>query len=238
VKIRFGDYTLDDDRRQLLGAGASIHISPKAYELLKLLLVLRPKAVSKADLQARLWPDTFVSEVNLAALISELRAALGEPGRHGRFIRTVHGFGYAFGYEEAVTENDREDPAHAVVVPDSERATPARETASSAATCWLTWGEREYPLREGAQVIGRGAAADVRIDALSISREHARLFCGADGATVEDLESKNGTWIGRASVNGPTRIEDGDEIRLETVTLVFHSLRAAASTMTVERVNH
>ena len=105
MKIRFDDYTLDDDRRQLLHDGGEVHISPKAYELLKLLLALRPKAVSKGELQSRLWPDTFVSEVNLAALVAELRVALGEPGRHGRFIRTLHGFGYAFAYEPAVDED-------------------------------------------------------------------------------------------------------------------------------------
>ena len=80
-------------------------MSPKAYELLKLLLEQRPKALSKAELHERLWPGTFVSEVNLAALVNEVRAALGERGRHGRFIRTVHGFGYAFAHE-AVTDGD------------------------------------------------------------------------------------------------------------------------------------
>jgi Tol biopolymer transport system component len=52
--------------------------------------------VSKGDLQARIWPDTFVQEANLGVLVSELRAALQDTGRQHRYIRTVHGFGYAF----------------------------------------------------------------------------------------------------------------------------------------------
>ena len=229
MKIRFDDYTLDDDRRQLLRGADEVHVSPKAYELLKLLLGLRPKAVSKADLQAKLWPDTFVSEVNLAALIAELRSALGEAGRHGRFIRTVHGFGYAFSYDEATTEREEDatPPAAPAPVPP-----PAAEPLH-AASCWLAWGDRDFPLRKGAQVIGRGPSADVRIEALSISREHARLRWEGVQATIEDLNSKNGTRVGGTKIEGPTRIEDGDEIQLGTVTLVFRNLDAPGSTVTV-----
>ena len=85
MRVRFAGFTLDEGRRQLLEGEADIHLSPKAYELLKVLLEQRPNALSKVELHERLWPSTFVSEVNLAALIAELRAALGE---HGRFIRT------------------------------------------------------------------------------------------------------------------------------------------------------
>ena len=102
-------------------------------------------------------------------------------------------------------------------------------------TCWLAWGDREYALREGAQIVGRGPAADVRIDALSISREHARLCWHGVEATVEDLGSKNGTYVGASKVDGPRRIEDGDEIRLGTVTVVFRNLLAPGSTATVLR---
>ncbi len=220
MRIRFGEYTLDDGRRQLLRAGEEVHLSPKAYELLKLLLAMRPHAVSKSDLQARLWPDAFVSEVNLAALVAEVRAALGEAGRHGRFIRTVHGFGYAFDFQSAIVEED------------GRAAAPATPSIARV-ECWLTWGEVEFPLREGEQIIGRGRSADVRIEALSISREHARLRWDGAMATIEDLGSKNGTSIAGTRILGPTRIGDGDQIRIGTVTLVFHNLRAPASTVTI-----
>lgn len=106
MRFQFGDFTLDDDRRQLLAGDKVVHLSPKAYELLKALVEERPRALSKSELHERLWPRTFVSEVNLAALVVEVRAALGDRGRHGRFIRTVHGFGYAF-EQEAQEEDDR-----------------------------------------------------------------------------------------------------------------------------------
>jgi DNA-binding winged helix-turn-helix (wHTH) protein len=225
VKIQFGAFTLDQGRRQLLGAEGDIHLSPKAYELLKVLLEQRPKALSKAELHERLWPSTFVSDVNLAALIAELRAAFGDHARRGQFIRTVHGFGYAFDGEATTLD--------APPFPVPPAATPAGGAAPAAdSACWLSWGERDYPLKPGDQTIGRDRTADVRIDALSISRVHARLSCHAAEASIEDLGSKNGTWVKGQRVAAPVSLEDGDEVRLGTVTLVFRNLNAPGSTMT------
>jgi len=79
VRLRLGDLTFDGESRQLLRGVEEVHLSPKAFELLKILIDERPRAMSKQELHERLWPDTFVSEVNLASLIAEIRAALGEP---------------------------------------------------------------------------------------------------------------------------------------------------------------
>ena len=188
----------------------------------------RPNAISKVDLHERLWPNTFVSEVNLAALVAELRSALRDQGRQGRFIRTVHGFGYAFAFEEAQVEGG--------VPPAASRAAPASPAAPRAAalnTCWLSWGEREYVLTPGVQTIGRDGQAAVRIDALSISRAHARITCGADAVSIEDLQSKNGTWVNGTKVSGVLPLTDGDEVRLGSVTLTFRNVAAARPTLTV-----
>lgn len=56
----------------------------------------RPNPIAKTELFERLWPDTFVSEANLASLVKEIRAAIGDDARAPRYIRTVHRFGYAF----------------------------------------------------------------------------------------------------------------------------------------------
>src|SRR3954467_6918119 len=90
VRIQFGRFTLDLQTRQLSNAGRVVHLEPKAFDLLSTLVLERPKAVSKADLQERLWPGTFVSEANLSNLVAEVRAALGDPARTPKFVRTVH----------------------------------------------------------------------------------------------------------------------------------------------------
>ena len=73
------------------------HLSPKAFELLRMLVEHRPRALSKQELHEHLWPATFVSEVESGRVsIAELREALGDIARQPRFIRTAHRFGYAF----------------------------------------------------------------------------------------------------------------------------------------------
>ena len=96
MRIRFGPFTLDLDTRQLTRGKREIHLSPKAFELLMALALDRPKVLSKAVLQERLWPDTFVVEANLSNLVAEIREALGDRGRTPTWVRTAHGFGYAF----------------------------------------------------------------------------------------------------------------------------------------------
>lgn len=73
----------------------------------------------------------------------------------------------------------------------------------------------------------------MRIDALSVSRVHARIRCRAVDAFIEDLGSKNGTWVNGRKVEGSVHLEDGDEVRLGTITLTFRNLKAPGSTATV-----
>ena len=88
--------------RELVRAGQAVALSPKALQLLGILVEHHPNALSKIDLQQRLWPGTFVVEKNLTNLIGEIRGALGDDPEQARFIRTVHRFGYAF--REPATE--------------------------------------------------------------------------------------------------------------------------------------
>jgi hypothetical protein len=68
VTIDFGDCTFDPEARELLRAARRVDLAPKALELLQALLEARPRALSKAELRDRLWPDTFVSDTSRAVL--------------------------------------------------------------------------------------------------------------------------------------------------------------------------
>jgi len=96
MKVCFGDYELDLGTRLLSRSGAVVHLSPKAFEVLRVLVERRPNAVSKSELHERIWPGTFVSDDSLSRLIVELREAIDDNARKPRFVRTLHGFGYAF----------------------------------------------------------------------------------------------------------------------------------------------
>jgi DNA-binding winged helix-turn-helix (wHTH) protein/WD40 repeat protein len=103
----FGDFELDQERRQLLRSGQPVPLEPKAYELLSLLLERRPRALSRAQIRDVIWSGTYVSESTLAVVVNGIRQALGDDARHPRFIRTVHGFGYAFCGEVCESKDGR-----------------------------------------------------------------------------------------------------------------------------------
>jgi DNA-binding winged helix-turn-helix (wHTH) protein len=211
LKTSFGPFTLDGDTRQLTRDGRPIHLSPKAFELLAALAAERPNVLSKAVLQQRLWPETFVAEANLSNLIAEVRAALGDSARTPTYLRTVHKFGYAF----CGQATDSSAPV----------------AAETHVVCWLEWGTKRFPLTPGAHVIGRDPDAEIRLDGSTVSRRHARVIVNADRVVLEDSGSKNGTFRGAERVTDPVALSDGDRLRIGSVQIVFH-LRGRDSTET------
>src|SRR3954454_19515369 len=136
VAYRFGGFTLDPETRQLLIDGDELHMPPKAFDLLAMLVANRTRAVSKVELQQRLWPSTFVEETNLATLVADIRRALRDSAANPRFVRTLYGFGYRF-----VAEATEDLSAHRV--------------DSSLTKLWLVGDRVQIPLMEAANVIGR-----------------------------------------------------------------------------------
>ncbi len=212
VSIRFGAFTLDLDTRQLTHGGREIHLAPKAFDLLVTLVLDRPKVLSKAELQQRLWPDTFVAEANLSNLVAEIREALGDRARTPLFIRTAHGFGYAF-------------------CGDATTSPGVHETEPDRPLCWIEWGRQRFPLSAGEHVIGRDPDVEVRLDASTVSRRHARLVVTAEGTVLEDFGSKNGTFRGSERVTSPIHLVDGDAIHFGSLLVTFH-VRGPGSTET------
>ena len=203
MRSRFGRFTLDSDTRQLLGDGAEIHLSPKAFDVLCTLVERRPHVIEKTDLQARIWPDTFVVDANLNVLIGEIRRAIGDKPHKPEFIRTVHGVGYAFC---GAAVDVREAPA-----------------APRALLCWLVWKGKTFPLAEGDNVIGRDPGCGVWLDAPGVSRRHARIRIDSSSRRValEDLGSTNGTLVRRRKIQGDVPLNDGDPITVGTVDLTI-----------------
>lgn len=113
----FGEFVLDLNTRELARAGIPVSLSPKAFQLLGILVENHPKALSRIELQDRLWPRTFVVEKNLTNLVGEIREALGDDPAHPRFIRTVHRFGYAFRDASPIESRGRTDRSSLVVLP-------------------------------------------------------------------------------------------------------------------------
>src|SRR6187399_579668 len=93
--IRFGTFEFDSQARRLRRDGVDIHLSPKAFELLGLLVDAAPRVVAKRELHSRLWPGGSVADATLVALVKQLRRALDDRDRQAPLIRTLHRVGYA-----------------------------------------------------------------------------------------------------------------------------------------------
>jgi hypothetical protein len=177
-----------------------VHLAPKAFDLLLILVKNRPNAVSHEQLHAALWPGVHVSETSLAALVTQLRKALGDTSDDGHVIRTVHRVGYAF-------------------IGD---AVAAGQAAGSAApVCRLIWRRKPIEVPVGESIIGRDRRCAVRIDADSVSRQHARLSATGHDVSIEDLGSKNGTWVDGERIHGLVPLTDGACFRLGSETVRF-----------------
>jgi DNA-binding winged helix-turn-helix (wHTH) protein len=212
MRERFGDCIFDSDTRELIRADRTVHISPKGLALDELPLERRPRAISKEEIQKRLWPDAVVLEANLTNLAAEVRAAIGDSARTPAWIRTVHGFGYAFSG-------------------DVTKETPKETRASG--PIYRLFGEKKVSLGEGEHVLGRDPDADVFIDNTAVSRRHARISIAAGRVQLEDLGSHNGTFVNGRKIDGLVEIADGDVITLGPVTMTFRILGPQGSTETV-----
>lgn len=195
----FGDCTLDPGARELRRAGQRVELSPKAFELLLALVAVRPRALSRAEIHDHLWPRTFVSEASLRQVVMELRRGLGDDPVAPGVVRTVRRFGYAFSAE--------------VTPADPRPAVPAR--------CAVLLGAFELPLAAGANVLGRDPAATIRLTSEKASRQHARIVVTDAGAVLEDLGSKNGTYLNDSRLEGSAPLKAGDRIRIGRELLVF-----------------
>lgn len=219
MRVVFGECEFDSGRRLLLRHGSAKALSPKAFQLLEFLLDRRPEAVSKAELLTHLWPETFVSDGSLHNLVAEVRAALGDEPRAARYIRTVPRYGYAFHGDARLA------PAVDVEVAQLARSGPR-----------LISRRHEWLLAEGLNLVGRDGDCAVRIDSATVSRHHARIVVTRGEATVEDLGSKNGTYVDGRPVRLPVALKDGGQIRIGSVKMTYRALGALPSTVTQRRM--
>ena len=212
MRIVFGDCELDSGRRILLRHGRETPLSPKAFQLLELLVDRRPEAVAKSELLEHLWMEVSVSDASLHNLVAEIRAALGDNPRAARYIRTVPRFGYAFQAD-------------------------ARPAARDSKTAQLSGprvvsGDREWLLAEGSNLVGRDRGCAVYVNSPTLSRRHACIVIQGVDALLEDLGSKNGTYVNRHPVSQPVVLNDGDHIQFGSVEMIYCKEALLPSTVT------
>ena len=187
MRYEFGNVSLDMDARLLRRGERVLHLSPKALELLSILITERSRVVPRQELYDRLWPATFVVEANLPVLIREIRRAIGDDKRST--IRTVHGTGYSFAapVQEAVVARARNAPRSFVHM--------------------FLHGTRECPLGEGDNLVGREPTAEVFLNLAPHSARRASVPANRRGFALHspcstaqpDPASHSETWAASGS---------------------------------------
>lgn len=214
--VRFGAFTFDAAARKLWRGSAVIHLPPKVFDLLAVLVDAAPRVVGKRELHQRLWPGGAVTDATLSALVKHLRRALGDGQQTVPLVRTVNRVGYAL---DAQVQPQAEAPAAGVM------------------QRWLLLGLRRQPLAEGECIVGRDTEAQVRIEAVTVSRRHARLQISAAGCLIEDLGSKNGTCVDGQRLDGaPVALRDGSQLLFGTVAATYREAGLVAPTLTLHGV--
>jgi DNA-binding winged helix-turn-helix (wHTH) protein len=218
MKIRFARCRLDTDSRRLFRGPREVHLSPKAFELLRVLVENRDRALSKAELLDKIWPGIFVSDMSLARVVTEVRQAVGDRARRAQIIRTVHAHGYAF----VADVKDEVDAATTTVRPPE---------------YWLTTSTQTFPLQPGEHIVGRDPASTIWLDSPKVSRRHARVSVREDQVVIEDLGTKNGTYVRGERLSGTCTLEPSDEILIGPFRMRFRVSACSPTTETeaVER---
>jgi DNA-binding winged helix-turn-helix (wHTH) protein len=208
VRSQFGPFSIDADARQLFRGEVELHLSPKAFDLLCLLIQERPKVIERRELHARIWPATHVVDANLNVLVAEIRRALGDNPQQPQYIRTVHGVGFAFCGQLA--------------------AGAMATLAGDVIRCWVVAPDGTFRLSEGDNIVGRDPLCHVFLDTPGVSRRHAilRVDSPAKAVVVRDLGSTNGTLVGGTPVTQVTELNDGDVVTVGSVELTVRVRRS------------
>jgi DNA-binding winged helix-turn-helix (wHTH) protein len=218
MTFRFGQIRFDLNRRQLLREGREYPLQPKALDLLRVLIEARPRVLNKAEIMDLVWPDSYVAEANVAILIGEIRAALADSARQPQFIRTHFGIGYSF-------------------IGDVTELTRFAATSHAGPLFVLSLGLRKIALLQGDTSVGRDPSSDIMIPDPSVSRQHARISVDRQHASVEDLNSKNGTRLNGERIQESAAVCHSAEIYFGSVRTTIEMAGATElSTLTIEDI--
>ncbi len=217
--FHLGDWLVEPTLDRISRDGTVLQLRPRAMDVLVCLAMEAGKLAAKRHLIDAVWQTEFVSDHALTQVIAEIRAALGDDARNPAYIENIPRKGYRL--VAAVT------PVEAAIRPVREATLPLR----------LQGNGTEYPLSQGSNVIGRTADAAVCIDRTEVSRCHARVVVNGTTATVEDLGSKNGTFLNGQRLHQPTVLADGDEIWIGRSVARFRYLIDGEPTQTEHTVS-
>jgi DNA-binding winged helix-turn-helix (wHTH) protein len=195
--FQVGEWLVEPDLDRISRGSEQYGLRPRVTELLVCLADRAGELATKQYLIDNVWRTEFVTVNALTQLIAELRRALGDNAEDPRYIETIPRRGYRL-----------ISPTVAV------RPTNSLNTKKDFRFMLVDDQDVEMGLVEGENIIGRSPDVAIRIDTSKVSRHHACIRVAGNTATIEDLGSKNGTFLRGRRLEQATRIEDSDEIQI------------------------
>jgi len=203
--FRLEDWMVEPRLGRMIRGQVVVRLRPRVMELLVALAGRPGEVVSKRDIVDHVWSSGFVADNTIVHCVNELRDALGDSRDAPRYVQTIPRRGYRLVCDVQPVDAD-------AVGPDPDAA-----LYELSAKSWFAF------LVEGDNLIGRGGDSVIVIDSTRVSRHHARIVVSERGVSLEDLDSKNGTFVGDHRIDAPTPLSDGDEVRFGDQQLVFRS---------------
>lgn len=210
-----GGWLVQPSQDRMTRDGASVHLRPRAMDVLVCLASRAGTTVSREELIDAVWAKEFVSDAALKTAVYELREAFKDHCRTPKVIETIPKRGYRLVAEVV--------PAPA---PEDTRGEVGE------APCQLVYGDRKISLGLGDTIIGRDPGVAIRIDSLDVSRRHALISVRDGRAVIEDLGSKNGTVVAGRRIEVPTELASGDRIVIGRTALVYRVVGIPGTTHT------
>ena len=212
--LRFGPFELDVAAYELRRGDKRVLLENRPMDLLVLLVQRAGTLIDRNTIRGAIGEAGVFLDWDAAinTAVRKIRRALGDDADRPQYIATVVGKGYRFVAPVARLDASRSEVG---------------------ATWFLTQDSREFPLAPGDNLIGRDAAVPVRLGHPSVSRRHARIRIDDARAVVDDLGSRNGTFVDgrRIDPHIGCDLRNGTILGIGSVTLQVVALVSSASTM-------
>ncbi len=210
--FQLGEWVVEPQLGRLTcGGGVGVNLERKVMDVLLSLARKHGRLVTRSELIDTVWGTEYISDNTLTHAIAELRSALGCDAKNPSYIETIHRRGYR------------------LLIGGSKREATQKATVDKPPCFHVVTGDRSVRLGNGENLIGRIPWATVSIESLQVSRRHARIVVDGSTALLEDLGSKNGTYLNGRPLKDPTYLADDDRIGLGSHVVV---LRLIASVTT------
>lgn len=206
MPFRLGEWFVEPKLNRISRKEISIRLEHRVMAVLMCLVARAGELVTRRELVDCVWEKGFVSDNTITHAVTELRKALEDDARDPQVIETIHGKGYRLIARVAFERS------------------PSFMNVTTPFPFFAVLQDAEIPLHEGANLIGRGPDVVINIPSMKASRHHARINVIGGNASIEDLDSKNGTFLNGARINQKLPLNSGDLIGIgsfaETIRIV------------------